>query len=117
MDDIDDPIFEIIPRSTATQQPPEKPAPYGIIQTRLRQILGGSTARVPSQELLKKVYTGCRKPSLNALEQQIGVLNDTLRAEGSTWEVTSTNAYGQCAPGEGHRKPRKNPGGSFDPST
>lgn len=112
---VDDPIFELIPRSTGAV-PQGEPAGYGTIPTRLRYITSHSTAKMPGQELYKKLYAGYKKPGWSAFEKQLQLLNDRLEAEGSTWRVGSTLWYGKCAPDELRRKRRKTPS-SFDPST
>jgi hypothetical protein len=111
MSGIDDPIFELIPRSTATT--PQKKPGYGAIQDRLFDIVSHSTAKMSGQELFKKAYAGYKKPSWNAFENQLQLLNDRLEAEGYAWRVGSTLWYGKCDPEELRRKPR----GPFDPST
>ena len=115
MGEIDDPIFGIIPRSTAAQ-PQETAAGYGTVPARLRQMIVHSTAPMSGYELYVALYPGPERPSFNAFEKQLAALNDTLAAEGSTWRVGSTTWYGKCAPEEVRRRPRKPSGGSSEPS-
>jgi hypothetical protein len=116
-DETDNPIFEIIPRSTAAMQPTlSKPASNSVLQYRLRSKISESTARYSQQEILAHVYAGYKKPGLTALDKQREELNKQLEAEGSTWRVGSTLQLGQVAPGEERTRARKKRGGLSEPS-
>jgi hypothetical protein len=109
--EIDDPNFETIPRSTASmQQEPLKAAPYNVVRTRIRQVLFGKNARaISGQELFDIAYAGFEKPTFNALEKQIGLLRDEMAAEGNPEGPSSTTWFVKIPVADIPRRPRKPP--------
>ena len=74
------------------------------VRTRIIEIIESSTRPIPGDELLERVYKGCKKPEWNTLQSQIHYANKYLEREGYSWRIDSTVGYTTIDAAEYDRK-------------